>query len=77
MSIPTHIPIKDNNTLVRDTFSMGVINTNQSALNEAKRKHQIALTKLGDERRRTRELNTLRTEVEELKDLVRQLLEKK
>jgi hypothetical protein len=76
-SLPRYVNIKDSTTLVRDTFSMGVINTNSSAYEEAKTRHQIAMQKLAEERRREHELNTLRREVDELKALVQQVLVKK
>ena len=72
--LPKYVNIKDNTTLVRDTFSMGVLNTNSAAYQEAKLRHQIAMQKLAEDRRREMELNTLRKEVEELKELVKQVL---
>jgi hypothetical protein len=75
-TLPKYVNIKDSTTLVRDTFSMGVLNTNGAAYEEAKRRHQNAMLKLGEERRRETELNTLRREVDELKELVQQLVKK-
>ena len=77
MAIPKYVNIKDSTMFVRDTFSMGVLNTNKNAYADAKRRQQIALQKLGEERRRERELNTLRKEVDELKELVNKILVKK
>ena len=77
MAIPKYLNINGDDTLVRDTFSMGVINTNTHALEAAKRMHAAAMEKLAEQRRKDLELNTLRTEVAELKRLVTQLLEKK
>jgi hypothetical protein len=77
MNLPRYVGIKDNSTLVRDTFSMGVVNTNQNALNESLKRHRMALEKLADDRRKEQELNTLRKEVDELKVLVGRILEKK
>jgi hypothetical protein len=56
---------------------MGVLNTNRNALNDYLRRHQLALQKLAEERRKEQELNTLRKEVDELKVLVERILEKK
>ncbi len=75
--LPRYVGIKDNSTLVRDTFSMGIVNTNQNALNESLRRHRQALQKLAEDRRKEQELNTLRKEMDELKILVGRLLEKK
>jgi hypothetical protein len=77
MGIPRYIGIKDNQGLVRDTYSMGVVNTNKNALNDYLKRHQAALVKLAEERRKEQELNNLRKEVDELKQLVRQILEKR
>jgi hypothetical protein len=74
--IPHYVNIKDSTTLVRDTQSMGVLDTNQGAFQTAMQRHRIALQKLAEERRKERELNSLRKEVDELKQLVRQVLEK-
>jgi hypothetical protein len=74
---PRYVGIKDNQTLVRDTYSMGVLNTNQNALNDYLKRHKIALAKIAEERRKTQELNTLRKEVDELKQLVNKILETK
>jgi cell division protein FtsB len=49
---------------------------NKGAYAEAKLRHDIAMQKLAKDRRQEQELNTLRREVEELKDLVKQLVEK-
>ncbi len=88
MDTPQYVNIKDSVDLVRDTHSMGILNTNAHALEEAKRRHREAMAKLAEERRKEMELNTLRKEVNELKDLfraevcelknvIRQLLEEK
>ena len=74
--IPRYVNIKDSTTLVRDTFSMGVLNTNTSEYESAKQRYQIALQKIAVERRREQELNTLRKEVNELKQLMKQILER-
>lgn len=60
--------------LIRDTFSKGLINTNKAALNDAKTKHAIALAKMAEDRRKSMELNLLRQEVNELKELVHELV---
>jgi hypothetical protein len=74
--VPKYVQIKDNQTLVRDTYSMGVLNTNTNALNDYMRQHEAAMVRLADQRRKEAELNTLRKEVDELKQLVRKILEK-
>ena len=75
-NLPRYVQIENEKNLVRDTFSMGVINTNQMALLDAKRRKQEALNKIAEDRRKDLELNTLRKDVAELKSMVIQLLEK-
>jgi hypothetical protein len=76
MRPPRYVAIENQQHLVRDTFSMGVINTNTHALNLAKQKQQEALKKVQLEQQRNQELNTLRNEVAELKALVQALVNK-
>jgi hypothetical protein len=75
--VPRYLNIENNDSLVRDTHTMGVLNTNRNALNDYLKRHQAAMVRLADERRKAQELNTLRKEVDELKQLVRQILEKR
>ena len=74
--IPRFVNIKDSTTLVRDTFSMGILSTNTSEYESAKNRHQVALQKIAEERRREHELNTLHKEVNELKQIMKQILER-
>jgi len=76
-NLPKYVNITNDTNLVRDTHSMGVLNVNQNALNAFRKKKQIALEKLAEQRRKDAELNTLRTEVAELKELVMKIVEKK
>ena len=75
-NIPRYVRIDGPDNLVRDTFSMGVINTNTTALDAAKRKQQDAFRKLSEETKLKQELNTLRNEVDKLNVLIGQLIEK-
>ena len=77
MPTPKYLNINGNASLVRDTHSMGVLNVNASARIKAQRAHAVAMKKLEEQRARDKELNTLRTDVAELKKMVQQLLEKK
>jgi Skp family chaperone for outer membrane proteins len=76
-TIPHYINIEGAVDLVRDTRSMGIVNTNTHALEHAKRQHHEAMAKLAEERRKDAELNTLRKDVQELKEMVQKLLEAK
>lgn len=75
-TLPKYVNIKDRPTLIRDTQSMGVLDVNQGAYKTAMERHEVSLQKLAEERRKERELNTLRKEVNELKQLMQQILEK-
>jgi hypothetical protein len=77
MNIPKYVNIASDNTLVRDTFSKGIINTNTNALQVSLKKHALAMEKLADQRRKDTELNTLRSEIADLKNMVTKLLENK
>ena len=76
-NIPKYLNITSDVNLVRDTHSMGIVNVNESAFQAYQTKKKVALQKMADERRKDMELNTLRTEVAEMKQLLNQLLEKK
>ena len=56
---------------------MGVINVNENALKAYRTKKKLALEKLEEQRRKDMELNSLRDEVADLKQLVLNLMEKK
>ena len=75
-SVPKYVNISNDTNLVRDTHSMGVLNVNQNALEAYRLKRQIAMDKLAEQRRKDAELNTLRAEVSELRELVMKLVEK-
>lgn len=74
MSLPKYVQIDGHDNLVRDTFSMGVINTNSHGLEIAKKRQRDALKRVAEDQRHKAELNTLRNEVTELKSLLQQLL---
>jgi hypothetical protein len=76
-NIPRYLNINGHASLVRDTQSMGVVNTNYGAFKKSQRNHALAMKKLEEQRAKDRELNTLRKDVAELKQLVTQILETK
>lgn len=76
-NVPKYVNISGDANLVRDTHSMGILNVNQNALEAYQKKRQIALSRLAEQRLKDAELNSLRTEVAELKELVMKLVEKK
>ena len=72
--LPRYVNITDGKGLVRDTFSMGIINTNMRAMAASNKRHQDALDRIAEQRRKDHELNTLRKDVAELKEMVLQLV---
>ena len=69
--------------LVRDVNSTAIINRNKSAYDMAKRRAEQAKRKLIEEeeqrdeiRNATREINTLKCEMHEIKNLLQQLVDK-
>jgi len=76
MAVQRFVHIDGHDHLVRDTYSMGVINTNSHALEQAKRLRTAALRRVAEEQRDKQDLNTLRSEVADLKHMIQQLLDK-
>jgi len=76
MSIPKYIQIDGHDNLVRDTKSMGIINTNTHALSLAKMRRKEAMLKVAEDLKQKQDINSLRAEVGELTRLVATLLER-
>jgi uncharacterized protein involved in exopolysaccharide biosynthesis len=79
-SIPRYVFVDGpgNERLVRDTFSMGVINTDDSALVHAQRRQEEAMRKIVEEQSRAITLQSVQQQVNDLSDdvqAIRQLLE--
>ena len=62
------LKVEEYDDLVRDTKSLAVINTNLSAYNKAKERDEL--------RNATREINNIKCEMHEIKDLLTQLVNK-
>jgi hypothetical protein len=75
-NVPEYVNIASNVSLVRDTYSMGILNINENELQAYRTKKKLALEKIAEDRRKDIELNTLKDEVAQLKQLVLQLVEK-
>ena len=76
-NIPRYVRITDHPHLVRDTHTMGIINTNKSGYDGAKKRQELALQRLTTDKQQQIELNKLRSEVMEMKALLLDLLGKK
>lgn len=76
-NLPRYLNINTDPSLVRDTRSMGILNVNQSAYEAHIQKRKHAMERLAEDRRKDMELNSLRTEIAEIKQLLMKVLEEK
>ena len=73
----TFLKVEGHSDLVRDTNSGAVINTNRSAFLIAKKRCQEATKHKDQMRSVVREINTLKCEMHEIKDMLKTLLDRK
>ena len=71
------LKIKDEENYVKDTGSHGIINNNVNAYEVAKKRASEAQRQRDAMRETTRELNTLKSEMHEIKSLLKQLVKEK
>ena len=64
------------NSLVRDTRSNAIVNKDKNAYNIAKRRAEEAQRQRDEIRGATREINNLKCEMHEIKDMLKTLLDK-
>ena len=72
-----YIQVEGHDNLVRDKHSSAIINRNRNAYEVAKRKHEEAQKQRDEIRSATREINTLKCEMHEIKDMLKTLLDRK
>ena len=73
----TILKVEGKEDLVRDTNSAGaIINTNRNAYEIAKRRAAEAQKQRDEIRGATREINTLKCEMHEIKDMLKTLLDR-
>ena len=70
------VKVEGNNDLVRDTHSSAIINRNRSAYETAKRRAKEAQKQRDEIRGATREINNLKCEMHEIKDMLKTLLDR-
>jgi hypothetical protein len=70
------IKVEGHDNLVRDTRSNAIINRNRSAYEIAKRRASEAQKQRDEIRGATREINTLKCEMHEIKDMLKTLLDR-
>ena len=70
------VKVEGNNDLARDTHSSAIINRNRSAYETAKRRAKEAQKQRDEIRGATREINTLKCEMHEIKSMLKILLDR-
>ena len=71
-----YIKVQGYNSLVRDTRSNAIVNKDKNAYNIAKRRADEAQRQRDEIRGATREINNLKCEMHEIKDMLKTLLDK-
>ena len=70
------IKVQGYNGLVRDTRSNAIVNKDKNAYNIAKRRAEEAQRQRDEIRGATREINNIKCEMHEIKDMLKTLLDK-
>ena len=70
----SYIPVEGHADLVRDTTSHAIINKNVGAYEQAKRRAAAAQAQRDEIRDTTREINHLKSEMHEIKHLLKELV---
>ena len=71
-----YLQVEGKNDLVRDINSGAIVNKNRSAYEQAKRRAAEAQKQRDEIRGATREINTLKCEIHEIKDMLKTLLDR-
>ena len=69
-----YLQVEGKSDLVRDVNSSAIVNKNRSAYEQAKRRAAEAQKQRDEIRGATREINTLKCEIHEIKDMLKTLL---
>nr|ANO58130.1 hypothetical protein [uncultured Bacteroidetes bacterium] len=69
-----HIPVEGHLDLVRDSTSHAIINKNVGAYEQAKRRAAAAQAQRDEIRDTNREINHLKSEIHEIKNLLKELV---
>ena len=70
------LKVQDKKDLERDVKSNGIVNTNKSALEKAKKRAKEAQKERDNLRDVTREVNEIKCEMHDIKNMLTQLLDK-
>ena len=72
-----YLQVEGHKDLVRDMKSTGIINRNRNAFENARARAAEARKQRDEIRNATREINTLKCEMHEIKDMLKILLDRK
>ena len=72
----TELKVKDKDHLVRDTYSGAILNTDESEFNKSRKIRMEAQKQRDELRNAVREINTIKSEMHEMKSMMKQILEK-
>lgn len=64
--------VKDHDGLVRESSNMAILNTNKEVL----MRHETKMRELAEKEAQRKEINSLKSEVSEIKDLLQQIIER-
>ena len=71
-----HVQVKDKTDLVRDTHSNAIVNNNKGAYELAKKRAEAAQKQRDEIRSATREINTIKNEMHDIKSMIKTLLDR-
>ena len=72
-----YVKVQGYSSLVRDTRTNAIVNRDKNAYSIAKRRAEEAQRQRDEIRTATREINTLKCEMHEIKDMLKTLLDRK
>jgi|TARA_R110001599_G_C11704545_1_gene603469 hypothetical protein len=71
-----YVQVKNKDDLVRDTHSNAIVNNNKSAYALAKKRAEAAQKQRDEIRSATREINTIKNEMHDIKSMIKTLLDR-
>jgi len=71
-----YVQVKDKTDLIRDTHSNAIVNNNKSAYALAKKRAEAAQKQRDEIRSATREINTIKNEMHDIKSMIKTLLDR-
>ena len=72
----SELKVKDKDYLVRDTYSGAILNTDENAFTKSRKIRMEAHRQRDELRNAVREINTIKSEMHEMKSMMKQILEK-